>query len=89
MNATGRSSNIISPHDLYLALGQNETSRQAAYRSLFTDVVNHAVLRDIRACLQTGTPLGNDKFRLNIENLIGQKVGRARRGRPLSRKQVM
>ena len=83
-NALGHPSKVLSPHDLYLALGKTEASRQAAYRSLFSDVMNHAVLQDIRDCLQTGTPLGNDKFRLNIEALLGQKVGSTQRGRPLS-----
>jgi len=39
-----------------------------------------------RAALQTGTPLGNDKFKADIEAALGMKVGHAARGRPQIRK---
>ncbi len=37
---------------------------------------------DIRSAVQTGTPLGNDHFRDQIETALKRKVGQARRGRP-------
>ncbi len=40
-------------------------------------------LADIRASWQTGTPLGNDKFKEEIEAVLGRKVGQNRRGRPV------
>ena len=33
-------------------------------------------------CLQTGTPLGNGRFREQIETALGRKVGQSQRGRP-------
>jgi len=39
-------------------------------------------LRDIRATLQTGTPLGNHLFKQKVEARLGLKVGQAKRGRP-------
>jgi hypothetical protein len=35
----------------------------------------------MRECLQTGTPLGNDRFRIQIELALGHLVGFSRRGR--------
>ena len=53
------------------------------------DVRDHAAYRQwleeherFRAALQTGTPLGNDKFKGEIEAALGMRVGYARRGRP-------
>jgi hypothetical protein len=39
------------------------------------------MLREMRSCLQTGTPLGNERFR-EIERALGVKVGYSARGRP-------
>ena len=39
-------------------------------------------LAPIRGALQTGTPLGNEKFKSEIEAVLQRKVGHARRGRP-------
>jgi len=41
-----------------------------------------ATVKEIRACLQTGMPLGNDRFRGEIGRARGVKVGYASRGRP-------
>jgi len=42
-------------------------------------------IKSIRAAWQTGTPLGNDKFKEKIERTLKQKVGYATRGRPVKR----
>ena len=64
--------------------GADGSERQAAYRELFTGHIDPEMLSDVRACLQTGTPLGNDRFRLQIEQALGVKVGYSTRGRPKS-----
>jgi len=81
-NALGTHNQLVSPHSLYLALGAGASTRQAAYRSLFAAHLDPDVLGKIRACLQTGTPLGNDRFRTQIEQALGVKVGFSGRGRP-------
>ena len=82
INAVGKENMLIESHAQYLALANNEHSRLAAYRELFRSALDPNVIHDIRASLQTGTPLGNEKFRLEIEHALGCKVGQARRGRP-------
>jgi putative transposase len=47
--------------------------------------VDETDLKDIRAVWQTGTPLGNDYFREEIERKLGSKIGQARRRRPCKR----
>jgi len=82
-NALGVSNAILTTHDEYIALGCLSANRQTAYRSLFdgeTDADELALYRD---ALQTGTPLGNDKFREQIESVLKRKVGYSRRGRPI------
>jgi len=53
-----------------------------AYRDLFRAHVDDGVVSEIRASWQTGTPLGNDRFREQIESVLNLKVGYSRRGRP-------
>lgn len=81
-NALGGADVLQHPHALYCALGANDPARQAAYRALFAAALSADELKDLRACLQTGTPLGNDRFRTEIEAALGVRVGYSSRGRP-------
>jgi putative transposase len=81
-NACGAPDPLITPHPLYLACGTDAPGRQAAYRQLFASHLAPDLLRNLRACLQTGTPLGNDRFRAQIEQALGVRVGYSTRGRP-------
>jgi putative transposase len=67
---------------MYLGLGVNDPARQAAYRALFRGYHEGRDVEEIRTCLQSGTPLGNDRFRLEVERMLKVKVGQAKRGRP-------
>ena len=82
-NAQGIESKLVQPHSLYIQLGRAVKSRYEAYKTLFRAHVDPEELKDIRAALQTGTPLGNDYFRDKIEKKLKTKVGQNRRGRPL------
>jgi putative transposase len=81
-NALGAGDPLITPHPLYLASGIDACARQAAYRSLFQTYLDPDFMRNVRACLQTGTPLGTDRFRAQIEQALGVRVGHSSRGRP-------
>lgn len=85
-NATAQTGSLVTPHTLYQQLGRDPNTRQFAYRELFRTALESDQVHDIRAAVQTGTPLGNDKFRQEIEQVIGSKVGQARRGRPKQNK---
>jgi putative transposase len=81
-NAAGRTDRLIVPHEHYLQLGRTPADRQMRYRELFHAALEPNQLHDIRATVQTGTPLGKDRFRKQIEQALGCKVGQSRRGRP-------
>jgi putative transposase len=84
-NATGKVDRVVTQHDIYLALANRLELRLAAYRELFGNVLNPELIHNIRATVQTGTPLGNDRFRDQVEMTLDCKTGLARRGRPVSR----
>ena len=81
-NAYGEKNDLITPHELYLELGENNKQRQSAYRDLFKEVMDENLIKEISSSLQTGTPLGRQKFKDEIEELLGMKVGYTRQGRP-------
>ncbi len=81
-NAHGEATEILGQHSLYLALGTTNETRQFAYRELFRNALDSDQLHSIRAAVQTGTPLGDGRFRAQIERTLGCKTGHSRRGRP-------
>ena len=81
-NALSTNDSLLSPHKLYLQLGVNDELRTAAYRSLFQTSFDPGMLDEVRTCLQSGTPLGNERFKAQIEQVLKVRVGQAKRGRP-------
>jgi len=81
-NALGVSNAVLTMHAEYAALGHSPAERQSVYLGLFDSVADAEELALFRGSLQTGTPLGNDKFKMEIEAALDLKVGFVRRGRP-------
>ncbi|WP_113906538.1 REP-associated tyrosine transposase [Aliidiomarina celeris] len=70
-NGYGRRSNLITPHELYLGLGESEEERLKVYRSLFMHDVKGEVLQQIRTALQANIAFGGEKFKKTIELATG------------------
>jgi len=81
-NASGVPRAPLSPHRLYQMLSQENDGRASAYRELFHQCITLDCIQDIRAAVQTGTPLGNQRFREQVEKILQRKVGQSRRGKP-------
>ena len=86
MHAYGEKNPLVTQHEKYLSLGNNKKRRLEGYRGLFQEIMSEGMINEIMASVQTGTPLGNEKFKSEIEGLLGMKVGYNRRGRSKSRK---
>ena len=85
-NALDVADEVIDPHVLYTALGGDTISRCRAYRELFCEELDSAILQRIRESLNQEVVLGNDHFREHIENILARRAKPGRRGRP-SKKQ--
>jgi putative transposase len=81
-NAQRKEDSLVTEHALYTLLGKTQATRCEAYKALFKAHVDDNQLNSIRAAWRTGTPLGNDYFRAQVERKLKTKVGQDRRGRP-------
>ena len=73
---------LITPHLLYLGLGADAESRQAAYRALFRSELYWEAISHIRLALNQSQPLGDARFLDRIEQMVGVRREARVRGRP-------
>lgn len=81
-NGLGQHSAALTPHPLYLSLGEDDKARQQAYRALFRAQLDKEAVDDIRLALGQNQPLGNERFYTHIEKLTGQRREAKPQGRP-------
>jgi putative transposase len=81
-NANGKPDKLVSQHPLYRSLAKTPEQRQAAYRALFGTVIEHDILLTIRETTNACRILGNDKFKDQIEAMLGRSVRPGKSGRP-------
>jgi putative transposase len=79
-NATGCPDRLVAPHDLYRRLGSTEQERCAAYRKMFQDRPDDLKIEALREATNKAWVLGNDRFRLEIEDLLQRQATPKRRG---------
>jgi putative transposase len=80
-NAWARESNLAS-HDEYLKLGVDTDERSYAYRELFKDRLSDYDVHLIQNASEYCQPVGDDHFRVQIEEKYGVTLGQPFRGRP-------
>ncbi|WP_369177311.1 transposase [Candidatus Thiodubiliella endoseptemdiera] len=81
-NALGVANNLITPHQEYLALGNNAKARSASYIELFKTEIDDKLLYNIRKNINKGLALGNEVFIKEIEVLNNARVSSRKAGRP-------
>jgi putative transposase len=69
-------------HEEYLRLGSSPEARGHAYRELFRTQLDEENLHLIRKAAHYCQPVGNDRFREQIERKYGLQLGQMERGRP-------
>ena len=85
-NAFGRVPPLLDSHSAYLALGSERISRQAAYRELFHNHVSNTDINAIRHAMHSSMPLGDRRFKEQIERVLGRRTGYTAPGRPVGSK---
>ena len=75
----------INPHEEYLRLGGTADERAHAYRELFRYQLSEQDLHLIRKAAHYCQPVGDDRFKAQIETKYGITLGNMKRGRPRRR----
>lgn len=83
-NAAGRQDYILTPHSLYMRLGQNAGQRETAYRGLFeVDLdLDPDQITAIRNATNGNYVLGASRFQEEIEKMPRRRVAPGKSGRP-------
>jgi putative transposase len=81
-NALGAIDPVVRPHALYRDLAGAEEARRAAYRRLFEDELDAALLQRLRDCTNGGFVLGSPKFERQVAAMVGRRVWKGSPGRP-------
>ena len=84
-NAYGTQNKLITLHPIFLQLGASAKIRQENYRALFSSSLGKDEIHAIQTAARFSTPLGNERFKEQIEKATGQKIGQVKRGRPYRR----
>ena len=81
-NALGYSKSIVTPHPIYINLGEDIGTRCTSYRILFNDKSKFTDLRKLGDKLEHNKYLGDSNFRLEVEKKLGSSLGYSKCGRP-------
>jgi putative transposase len=80
-NATGSPSNLVTPHPLYMSLGQDPQERADAYRSMFGAPTDKEI-ELIREAVKGGFALADKAFAYALQRETERPVTRRKQGRP-------
>ena len=84
-NAEGEGNSLLDPHPLYLALGTDPATRQAAYRDLFRDQLDPQLIDGLRRATNGNFALGDSQFTEQISRALGRRSTPVAAGRPRKR----
>jgi len=81
-HALGTDDPLVTAHACYLGLHDEPSARRLAYRALFHETLTEELLARIRSRTNAGSVIGDDRFRGQIEAMLGRAVPTGKRGRP-------
>ena len=71
---------FLTPHDIYVRLGEEPGERRRAYRALFRARLGEETLQEIREATNKAWVLGDDRFKARIEHLTNRPATAKPRG---------
>lgn len=74
-NGLGQSDRLLTPHALYLQLGETRAERAAGYFALVEQGLDDDTVRQIRFGTRKGLPIGSDRFKADIELHLNRRLG--------------
>jgi putative transposase len=74
-NAYGAVDSLVTPHDLYGALGGEPAVRQRAYRAMFEQSLEPELIDDIRRATKSGATIGVTPHRVKLATALQRQLG--------------
>ena len=65
---------LLTPHPLYLALGNTQAERKSAYQSLFLSHLSDNTIQAIRDATNKAWALGDDSFIEQVANTLSRRA---------------
>jgi putative transposase len=81
-NAQGEPCRVVTPHERYRALGEDEQVRQVAYRERFRYQLDPGLVDEICKATNGNVALGSSRFQEQVAKALGCRVMRGQMGRP-------
>ena len=79
-SAFGVRNALVTPHEVFNALGPDDGERRAAYMALFSEPIPQPEIDKIREATNKGWPLGSESFVRKIERALGRPARPQKRG---------
>jgi len=80
-SAFGIRNPLVTPHEIFTALGRDDAERRTAYAALFAEPIPPREVEKIREATNKGWPLGSETFVSRIESALGRSARPQKRGR--------
>lgn len=81
-NTSNKKSHLITPHPLYIELGDSDEQRERRYRLLFEGCLSQADMKSIRNALNQELVLGREDFKNKIAEVTNRQTRPGKDGRP-------
>lgn len=79
-NALGQIDDLVTPHIEFHRLGADDSTRQAAYRTLFNQSISETQINEIREATNKAWVLGDSRFKERIQSQLERRVEPIPRG---------
>jgi len=87
-HVAGVADDLVTPHTMFLSLGDSEAVRRRAYAALFEAQGLDEEIEAIRDAVNKGWAMGSDEFCRDLERLIGRPASQRPLGRPRKARSV-
>lgn len=81
-NGKGKSNSILTEHKIYSCLAVSRDDRLKTYNDLLDIELDRQTLSNIRNSIQSGTPMGSETFKKNVEKILNCHTGYVKPGMP-------
>jgi len=82
INAEGKRSDLITPHEEFMNLDRTDVSRREAYRNLFKAHIEPELMNEIRQSTNGNFTLGSERFKKEVSAMLKRRVSPGKAGRP-------